>query len=413
VTAICGGGASSFKPQLAATQFVTPAVANALLNNIPVAWAVPFAAYIALKTYDLSVFCAVDPPADPGFTALDAIALLNVYNPFVSGPAGAKFQQLVDRYAWYAFCQCTSVTTPAPPAAPAAPVGLPQINAPVGTPPTAGACWDKLATGLVGGTTALAKNYTDQLVPPGATHSQNNTGMAGLATAIPLPLPTSITVTTTTDAGGGTSQIDFNWGFFNAAGAQVGGNTVTLNPASTFVTNQAIPATAVYWWFGIDEAGTPNTLTCSMRLQAWCAGTSPTTVAAPCCPPDPLLTGMLNQILGLVTLLQRQTAPFAYLASTVHAGLSGAGTISIQGLLGVKTVSTARPTSLGQTGTSPTEFFELGWLSFGTADGYPHSVRLEHDPQLVLPARCSAFTSLAYDLHPGVTLTITELVREP
>jgi hypothetical protein len=125
------------------------------------------------------------------------------------------------------------------------------------------------------------------------------------------------------------------------------------------------------------------------------------------------MQAQLDVIQQLLTLIQRQAVPFAYVSKTVHSGLSGAGSISVQGLLGVKLECTTIPSSLGVAGTSPAEHFDLGWITWGTADGYPQSVRIEHSPQLSLPARASAFTSIAYDLHPGVVATITELQREP
>lgn len=115
----------------------------------------------------------------------------------------------------------------------------------------------------------------------------------------------------------------------------------------------------------------------------------------------------------MVTLIQRQSVPFAYVPSTAHVGLSGAGTLAISGLLGAKIAVTTLPSALGRQSTTPEEIFDAGFITFGTPDGYPSSFRLEHNPQLILPARCSAFTQLAYDLHPGVVITITELRREP
>jgi len=74
---------------------------------------------------------------------------------------------------------------------------------------------------------------------------------------------------------------------------------------------------------------------------------------------------------------------------------------------------TLGPGFLGQEGTSPTEYFDAGFLTWGTPDGWPQSFRLDHDPTLNFPRRAGLFTTLDYDLHPGVTVTITELVREP
>ncbi len=113
-----------------------------------------------------------------------------------------------------------------------------------------------------------------------------------------------------------------------------------------------------------------------------------------------------------MTLIQRQAVPFAYINGAVHSDLSGAGAFAISGILGVRMEVTTLPGYLGRLGSSPTEYFDAGFVTFGTADGYPHSIRVEHNPQVELPARCSAFTQFAYDLQPGVVIRVTELVRE-
>jgi hypothetical protein len=124
------------------------------------------------------------------------------------------------------------------------------------------------------------------------------------------------------------------------------------------------------------------------------------------------MVGALQQILGIVTLLQRQIAPFAYIASTVHAGLTGSGSFAIQGLLGVKLALTSIPAGIGNIAGTPQEFFDVGFVTFGSPDGYDHSVRIEHNPQITLPPRCSAFTTFGYSLPPGVVVDVTELIRE-
>jgi len=71
--------------------------------------------------------------------------------------------------------------------------------------------------------------------------------------------------------------------------------------------------------------------------------------------------------------------------------------IAIQGLIGCKVDITTLPTQLGVTFGSPDEHFDLGFLTFGTPDGYPTSIRIDHNPQLALPARCGT----RHTLHPG------------
>ena len=58
-------------------------------------------------------------------------------------------------------------------------------------------------------------------------------------------------------------------------------------------------------------------------IQQWCGGQLPGIGAQPCCPPDASTQGQIQYLINLVTLLQRQLAPFAYLLSTVHTGLTG------------------------------------------------------------------------------------------
>jgi len=51
--------------------------------------------------------------------------------------------------------------------------------------------------------------------------------------------------------------------------------------------------------------------------------------------------------MAMVTLIQRQAAPFGYVPGAIHAGLTGTGVIAIQGLIGCKVDITTLPTQLG------------------------------------------------------------------
>ena len=116
--------------------------------------------------------------------------------------------------------------------------------------------------------------------------------------------------------------------------------------------------------------------------------------------------------MAMVNLLQRQLAPFAYLTSTVHAGLTGTGNLEIQGLLGVSVNLTTIPANLGVIAGTPNEVFDAGFVTFGVDDGYDQTFRVDHPTRVFLPPRCSAFTDLGYTFPPGIVATITELVRE-
>jgi hypothetical protein len=160
-----------------------------------------------------------------------------------------------------------------------------------------------------------------------------------------------------------------------------------------------------------------NTSPRAMGLRLLWQGAGSQQLPTDCCT---LTTALLEQILtgvqravAQITLVQRQAVPFDYVTSTTHTGLSGAGAISISGLLGIKINLTTLPLSYGVEGTSPPLHFDLGFVTFGTVDGFGQAVRVDRNPQVILPPRCSAFTDLDYDLAPGVVATITELVRAP
>lgn len=405
MTTACGGGTSSFKPQYGKTVFMAPAGLAAMLNNIPVAWAVPLALLLAAKTYDLNNFCTTDPPADPGFTAADAIDFLNVYNPAVQAPASAKLQQLVDRFAWGQLCQCDGGVVPTLPTAPSAPTDLPTVNPPVGSVPNTG-CGQ-----WAGGPVAMD--------PTGATAKWllgNGSGVGATLILVP-PGVTSLSCIVTDTANG---SLHGNVTVNMRPASSTGGGGISGSVLTIVTSGSVTPAT--FTWpsngvgFTVDAArqtsGVNSSDLISIQVIANC-GSQPGQPSSPCCPPDPVLQAQLDKILGLVTLIQRQSVPFAYVPGTAHTGLSGNGTLSVSGLIGAKISITTDPATLGVASGSPSELFDRGFITWGTPDGYPQSERLEHNPQLSLPARCGAFTDLAYTLHPGVVATITELIREP
>lgn len=396
MTSICpGGGASEAKPGFSDVVAVGPTVITALLSRAPLPWAVALAGYIALYTVDLSSFCTNDPPADPGLTAADALALLTL-NPVAAPIAERRFRDLIGRYLWHDLCQCVGGGTPDPPAPPSKPDGWPDVNPPALPGPLSN-CGNGGAYGL----------NPLQWATSGTFHQD-------IATLVPGAQTIVLTFESGINFGAGW-DIPFTFKFIATAGSStpIGATpTYTIARTGSTVVTLPIPDGANFLrgeWTG--PGGTTAIDLVSWSSQLLCA--QGVGGAGGCCPPDPALQAQVDQILQLVTLIQRQLAPFAYITSTVHGGLTGQGNFDIQGLLGVKVAFTAIPDSLGRVLSVPTEIFDLGFVTFGTIDGYPQSVRLEHSPQVILPARCSAFTNLSYSLHSGVTAAITELVREP
>jgi hypothetical protein len=347
-------------------------------------------------SYTLSSFCTTDPPAVPTFVAQDFVDLLSLGNWGARAAAQAKLNDWVAANIWRDVCKCDSGAQPAYPTPPAAPTNLPSLNPPSILPPTGitPTCYDlgSLSGPVSNGTTQIDSfNYVSSGITPTWIRWQGGVTPTGVGPHNPVTIELRQThgltpVVDSTSSYTTPPLLDIVVPF--APGAEIFRVVKTATAAST------------------DVLQTHTTGYCTVAPPSGLSGT-------PCCPPDTTLRAEIDQILATVNLIQRQIVPFAYVTGTVHTALSGAGTLSVQGLLGAKIDITTLPASLGSAGTSPVELFDAGWITWGTADGYPHSVRVEHDPQLSLPVRCSAFTSLAYDFHPGVVATITELKREP
>jgi hypothetical protein len=124
------------------------------------------------------------------------------------------------------------------------------------------------------------------------------------------------------------------------------------------------------------------------------------------------LSSQIVRVDSTVTLMQRQNVPFAYVPGAVHSGLTGAGTFAVQGILGLSVNATAKPGYLSSDMAPVQSWFKLGELSWGTADGWLARRIVTHDPHLYLGIE-GDITAVAYEFEPGVTATITELVREP
>jgi len=121
---------------------------------------------------------------------------------------------------------------------------------------------------------------------------------------------------------------------------------------------------------------------------------------------------MLDRILGMVTLIQRQQVPFAYVYGSNHTALSGDGELSVSGLLGVSVDVTTLPASYGVADGTPETHFGLGYINLGTDDGWTSARSIDHDGTLLLPSAAGVFTRIGYSLSAGVVVDIRELVRE-
>jgi hypothetical protein len=307
---------------------------------------------------------------------------------------------------WYQLCECTSGTPVALPAAAAPPAGTAiTTNSPQ---PVVSTC-EPHASGTI-------------TMPSGT--SVRNKDVFGHITPVfgpPLTIPagaTSLRLTATRTAAGSThGQISFNIQYWNTFTTQdvsssgVFSGVILTTGVQTNTWVIAVPATSQYWTATVQTVSDNLSDTGVMEVDFFCNGDKPGETQSPCCPPDETLRNTVDAILAMTTLLQRQLAPFSYVASTAHAGLTGNNTIAVQGLLGVKVDVTTLPARAGAAAGDPVTYFDLGWINLGTADGFGDRHFISSDPLLLLPIS-GAITVIGYSIPADVTVTITELVRE-
>lgn len=362
-----------------------------------VQWLATFLPYLPPYERDVNAFCALEPPDFPTLDALDLWAIIQRDPISVSATAINKVMQVVEHYAWYLLCECTSGGTPAPPAAPAPPAGLPLINPPaLVSPPDAAPCATFTSTN------AFCWVAGSGFSPFPAAFSM----MGGSVSAL------RVTLVNTICSGAGSTLNGFIT-FQSATGVTLRNDPITAGPGATVTVVSYVPAGAANAVFGMNVAGSGGSQLIGSKVESFCNGAGPGP-QMPCCPPDPGLLAKLDQVVAMVTLIQRQAVPFGYVPGVAtHAGLVGSGEFAVQGLLGFLVQLTSVPPELGVEAGSPTTLFDAGWVTCGTADGWEKSTRVEHNPRLVVPEAMGLVTRIGYSFAPNVVATITELVREP
>lgn len=399
MTARCTGGTSA--PDLGAAaviEYTAGLLAESLLAyELP--WLIPIIPLAGLAGLTLATFCASDPPAVPTFTAAEVNALLNLTlgADFVSGLS--KFKDLVLNIIWYDNCRCTSGTL-IPLTPPTQPAGTPTYSPPhtKGTP-----CRQTFADGV----SCWAPSTVISTFPhDDGSHSTVASLLGGTVTLVSVEVFNVLCT-----GAGGTAQPRIDW--FQSNGtllSSTSGPVIALGSSGVFTA--VPPPLATDFNVPITFTGSGTIKFPNSHIDRYCNGESPTLPVQPC-PPDPATQAYLDLILNAVTLIQRQGVAFSYIASTVHAGLTGAGFINVGGLLGVEVAVTTDSATLGVEGTAPTELFDRGWITFATADGALSSSKLRHVHQLFMPCQAGIYTLVYYDLNPLITVSITELVREP
>lgn len=354
---------------------------------------IPVIPLVGLSDIPVAAFCATDPPAVPTYTAAEATALLNLdFGPdFDSGLS--KTKDLILHAIWWDACECTSGT----------PIGFIPPAPPTGTP---------ITQFPIGETGVPCVTSIDGAITVTGTQSFNRGTANGVGRNVTLA---RVSVGNAIASGAGVSvRWDMEWQNQAVSPVTVGTTTSrTVLAGTTLVFD--VPLSAGFDWLHlkVTALGGAGSSALTTRMDLYCDGARPDQPAQPCCPPDPSTQSYLDNILQLVTLIQRQIVPFAHVLGTVHSGLTGQGTIGVSGLLGVKLDLTTIPASYGVQVGSPNYHFDLGWLSVLTPDGFIDERRVTAQLVSWLPRLMSDATVVGYSLSPGVVGTITEIVREP
>ncbi len=423
MTGLCGGGASHSRASSPAVTYLIGAAAVAVTVEtlgLSAVWA-DLIAYAAGQTFTTSTFCATDPPSMPVFGASD-VADIFTSNPIASPTGWGKLRDLVAIGAWLTFCECATGSTLTPPAAPTYPPTGAVLTPPSVPGLTAGACWDQ-ATSWTTPNLSGVPGYTDltaHIAPVSGTPISVQAQTGWFINAYPIPVGAN-NIQLTLNPSGSNWSLFFMYLWTNST-TRTDGNLYIwppTTPKSTPTTAHivALPANSNYWSFHA-ASGFPNQVTAetyAAELSFFCADTAPGLPAVDCCPPDPILMGQLQHILNLVEGLYAAlpTPLSSYAESTVHAGLSNGGTITLgASTIAVKvTITTDNPGLRTGVGV-PTFLFDRGYIVPIAVEGpIRGQVRLVYNPQLYeLPPLAD---QIGYQLGVGIVASLTELVRGP
>lgn len=195
----------------------------------------------------------------------------------------------------------------------------------------------------------------------------------------------------------------------------------------------------------IGSTGLPNPLSLSKWMQHFTYGVwlfycqcnaAPSGSPAPTNPPVPVLPPRLapgpqptnpcsnsdvcttlNHIINILTTINLSVTnsnyahpPPAYVTSTLHSGLSGNGEFAVSGILGLFVTITTLPNRAGTIIGHPNRLFDVGYISFGSADGWYPRQPITSSPWLTLPEFMGNITKVGYSTPADVVISAQELV---
>jgi hypothetical protein len=391
VSVVCGGGATS--PKLTTSTYVDVGAAalGVALTEAGYSWLVPAIPLLNLLPIAPATFCASDPPAQPTFTTAETTALLQLTFGADFTSALAKLTTLAQNVVWWQLCQCnngTRVSAPAPIAPPSnTPVPL-SSPSPGASAPCQGGNNGNNPCGVSLGA----------LITSGNTLVNSGPGSTNNATSVDLTYQFH-----RVNGASGAKHFTVIWCTPTDCLTPVYYELDTipfLDDGLSHTVRIPIPAAAggfnisLFW-----SANSTDTFDSSYVINCG-------SVQSPgCCPADPILIALLQQIISLLTTTNPTSTTLT--EGTAHAALSGGGTIAAPGLAGVKVVLTTIPPNVSVYGGTPTTYLYPGTITPYTVEGPMLPIDILRSTQWVaFPDRTLGFD---YNLDSGVVATITEV----
>ena len=408
----CNGAPGIPKPGAAPIVSVTMGMAEAILTGMTGGVsAFALAVLFAGLSFDLGQLCGEGDPGDPGMTLTDWTNAINYAEPQLNIPAVKKARQWFVHAMFPVWCDCSDGSSPPPNSTIAPPTNSP----PPGTPsaPVGGGCWNATQTSLPipNGWDESYMNVFPVIPTPVQKTPPPN--------AIQTPLPSGFTVTVQAGNEGSTPiGVSGNINLFTSGGVLIGAsspNWQNVAPGTSYTTPYTtIPTNAAAWNMALYNSlggGALSTNTATITLTIYCQGQSPTTLQAPCCPPDPSVDLRLGALFDMMQqLLSLQALKGAYQPTITHAGLSGDGTITINpASSAIRVDITSDLSHWPNNPQTPTYFYSLGFIT-PYAVGTPlKGSRVVYNHQTFTWP--SYTDQIGYALAAGVTANIVELTQ--
>lgn len=396
MTVVCGAGNSHRKTAAPASVFFSVAGLISFFGDIPYLWLAAIAAYLGSLAYDVDQICSTDPPDEPTILTSDWFLLIGQGGDRSAHLAAVdKFDALIRHWLWFQNCECITGTT----ASPAAPQSQPT-DWPVSDPNGRG----------VGPTACSTFGPESRGVGASSGFAVGSQPFAGLnVTAITADIQQVINT-----GAGANGKIRFTYQNETSAGVSTGPEYDFFTSPTSAKHTVSIPFQPGYSHLALDidgNGGTGSSIA-TVSFFFWCNGDSPNSDGQGECCSDPHLSIQVQEILDLVTLLQRYVAPFA-LVDGFHHIVSGQGEFDLGPVVGIRVESgSTLPSAIGVEDGHPDELFDFGKISWGDASGFKRSERITTLPFESAPFQASRFTKVGYVLAPGVTVDMVEMNAE-